>query len=47
MINIEAKDLDGIISTEQGALIIISILYEQGVLNQITYDSIKKKYNIT
>lgn len=42
MINIEAKELDGIINAKDGALIIISILYEQGAINEKTYNNIMK-----
>lgn len=45
--NIEAKESNNIISDENGALIIINILYEQGIINKRTYDNILKKYKIT
>ena len=44
MINIEVKDIGSILSNEKGALIIISILYEKGVISNKTYDNIMKKY---
>ena len=44
---IEAKESNNIISDENGALIIINILYEQGIINKRTYDNILKKYKIT
>lgn len=45
--NIEEKESNNIISDENGALIIINILYEQGIINKRTYDNILKKYKIT
>ena len=44
---IEAKESNNIISDENGAFIIINILYEQGIINKRTYDNILKKYKIT
>ena len=44
MINIEIKDIDSILSNEKGAMIIISILYEKGIITSKTYDNIMKKY---
>ena len=47
MLREEAKESNNIISDENGALIIINILYEQGIINKRTYDNILKKYKIT
>lgn len=41
---VKENGLEGIIDAEQGALILIDILYEQGHISNTIYGNIKNKY---